>query len=140
MPLEVLAILVVLGVGGVVLAIHLSGGTITAKLRSPDEAIGRFCEDFPDATINSVIISKNGQTAVLALPGGDCGIVHAVGDRFLTRYFTSDNRPAVQARSGAALSLRINDISWRGSHIVFSSDEERDRALAGLTKGESQDG
>lgn len=137
MPLEILALLVVLGVGGVVLAIHLTGGTVTAEITSSEAALLRFAEDFPDAIVEEVIVAKDRRSAILALEGDDCGVIHAIGDRFLTRYLVVDDNPTAKTKDGVTISLRVDDISWRGSDFAFSSVEDSERALAILKRVET---
>ena len=143
MPLEILALLVVFGVGGVVLAIHLTGGTVTAVFDAPDDAISRFQEDFPDAGVAKVVITKDRHSAIMKLKGRAAGIVHAVGDRFLTRLLEPGNPVTATAAKDATLLLRLDDISWRGGEFVFDSSEQRDAALAilaALVNGDDRDG
>ncbi len=135
MSLGILALLVVVGVGGVVLAIHLSGGTVTATLGSSTTAIDRFAEDFPDADVTEAVLSADQTAAILALSGDEAGIVHAVGDRFLTRHLTGNTSFAVRAENEVSLSLQLNDISWRGARLTFASGADRDMALGILTLG-----
>ncbi|MEX0346478.1 MAG: hypothetical protein AB3N20_16255 [Rhizobiaceae bacterium] len=141
MSLMILAVLVVIGVGGVVLAIHLAGGTVTVVLESEKTAIDRFADDFPEAEIHRTIISSNRQTAILALGDGSAGVVHAIGDRFLTRHLSEVGPYVAQPEGDAILSLKLDDISWRGARIEFDSQSDRDAAL-GILKpaGENQHG
>lgn len=139
MPLEILALLVVVGVGGVVLAIHLSGGTVTASIPSGAAAAIRFAEDFPEASVTDTVITANAHSAVLALANGDAGVVHAIGDRFLTRYLGSPDVFTVESTGSAALLLRLGEISWSGTEFVFSSQAERDKAAAILKQSSSGD-
>lgn len=141
MSLMILAVLVVIGVGGVVLAIHLSGGTITVVLESEKAAILRFTADFPEADVHRTIISSDKQSAILALGDGSAGVVHAIGDRFLTRHFGEVGPYVAQPEGDAILSLQLDDISWRGAQIEFDSPSDRDAALDVLKPaGENQRG
>ncbi len=141
MSLMILAVLVVIGVGGVVLAIHLAGGTVTVVLESENDAIRRFADDFPDAEVRQTIISSNKQTAILALGDGSAGVVHAIGDRFLTRHMGEVGPYMAQPEGDAILSLQLDDISWRGAQIEFESQPDRDAALEVLKPaGENQRG
>lgn len=137
MPLEILALLVVFGVGGVVLAIHLTGGTISAEIASAGAARSRFAEDFADVAVGDVIITNDRRSAVLALEGDNCGVIHAIGDRFLTRYLVADDNPTARAKDDVTISLRIDDISWRGADFAFSSADDSERALAILRRAET---
>lgn len=84
MSLPLLAILVVGGVSGILLAIHLAGGTRDVRLDAPDAAMQRFALDFPEAAPRAVILDAAGDAAFLDTDAG-VGLVQAIGDRYLTR-------------------------------------------------------
>ncbi|MEZ5811303.1 MAG: hypothetical protein R3D45_07790 [Rhizobiaceae bacterium] len=131
MPLEILALLVVVGVGGVVLAVHLSGGTVSATLASQKEAVGRFHLDFAETAVDWTVITAERDAAFLALKNGGAGIVRAIGDCYLTRYLSPGSRFACERKGETGLSLDLDDISWRGGNFTFPTAAERDR-VAGL--------
>ena len=143
MPLEILALLVVFGVGGVVLAIHMTGGTVDAVVQSSEAAERRFAEDFPELPVGRVIVAADGQTAFLSIGGNQLGIVHTIGDRFLTRLLTAENPVEVEMLGEAKLLLRLNDISWRGGEFEFSTPDDRSEVNSMLTRlriGDDRDG
>ncbi|MFZ1681199.1 MAG: hypothetical protein WAT70_09265 [Rhizobiaceae bacterium] len=84
MSLALLAILVVGGVSGILLAIHLAGGTRDVRLEAPEAAMRRFALDFPEAAPRAVILDAGGDAAFLDTDAG-VGLVQAIGDRYLTR-------------------------------------------------------
>ncbi len=134
MPLEILAVLVIVGVGGVVLAIHLTGGTIDATMKSSEAAAKRFAEDFPDLPTRDVILTSDRKTAFLSAGGSQVGMVHVIGDRFLTRLLTAESPISVHVAAGAKLSIRLGDISWRGGEFEFAAPVDRDAVLLMLTE------
>lgn len=131
MPLEILALLVVIGVGGVVLAVHLSGGTVSATLASEKEAVDRFYLDFAEAAVDWTVITAQRDAAFLALKRGGAGIVRAIGDCYLTRYLSPGSRFHCERKGDTGLSLALGDVSWRGGDFIFENADERDR-VAGL--------
>ena len=129
MPIEILIVLVVVGVSGIVLAVHLTGGSMTAKLKNSQQVIDRFEEDYPDAGVEDVIITADGETAFLMLEGGDAGIVHTVGDKFLTRHTRWSTPRKTDVAGDATLLLSFDDFTWPGGRFEFGSTDERDRAM-----------
>ncbi|WP_256750570.1 hypothetical protein [Mesorhizobium sp. Mes31] len=85
MSLPVLVAIVVLGIALSVAAVHFTGGSKTAALAGPDQALTRFAEDFPDDIATRVRLTADARTAFLDIGQGRIGIVHGIGDCFLTR-------------------------------------------------------
>jgi hypothetical protein len=87
MSLPLLGLLVVVGVGLIVLLVHLAGYTAPQEL--PDDAaiVERFYQEFRDERVLSIERGLGGTKAVLLLQGGGVGVVVALGDRTVTRKF-----------------------------------------------------
>ena len=64
-----------------------------------------------------------------------CGIVQSIGDRFLTRIVTPRDVLA-PAREGNAVSLRMNDFTWKGGRFVFAY--EADAGVTAALQGHDQ--
>ena len=64
-----------------------------------------------------------------------CGIVQSIGDRFLTRIVTPRDVLAL-AREGNAVSLRMNDFTWKGGRFVFAY--EADAGVTAALQGHDQ--
>ena len=131
MSLGLLAILVVIGVSGVVLVVHLTGGSRRARLEDEATARARFGVDYPDLAVMAVHPTHEGDAAFLALEDGRVGIVAAIGDRFLTRVVGAADLAAPPRVAGVVLTLRLRDFTWPGGAFTFAGEGEA-RAVAAL--------
>lgn len=131
MSLGLLVVMVVVGVSGVVLIVHLTGGSRRARLADEAAARARFGVDHPDLAIVAVHLTKEGDAAFLALDDGHVGIVAAIGDRFLTRLVRAPDLAAPPRVAGAVLLLRFRDFTWPGGSFTFDREDEA-RAVAAL--------
>ena len=128
MSLTLLVIMVVVGIGAIVIAVHLTGGTRTATLDDAEAAKNRFAADFADTAVRDVWLTADRHAAVLALEDGRAGVVSALGDRFLTRIVGKGDAKAVA--DGPTVSLGIDDFTWRGGPFTFASEREAQSAAA----------
>ncbi|MDG4898282.1 hypothetical protein P9272_32635 [Mesorhizobium sp. WSM4976] len=128
MGLPVLVVLVVLGIALSVAAVHFAGGTTTATLAGADQALARFAEDFPDEKPGAVRLTADNHAAFVDLGPQRCGIVHSIGDCFLTRIVTPNDILTV-TREGNVVSLRLNDFTWKGGSFLFVGEADA-RAVA----------
>ncbi|MCO5158223.1 MAG: hypothetical protein M9945_15985 [Aquamicrobium sp.] len=131
MSLGLLVAMVVIGVSGVVLLVHLTGGSRRARLADEAAARARFGVDYPDPAIVAVHLTQDGDAAFLALDDGRVGIVAAVGDRFLTRLVGAADLAGAPRVAGATLMLRLRDFTWPGGAFTFAAEGEA-RAVAAL--------
>lgn len=117
--LPVLVVMVVVGISMAVAAVHFTGGSRTTRLADAAQALDRFGEDFPDLKSGTVRLTESGDTAFIELADGHIGIVHAIGDRFLTRIVT---RAEIELATldGAVLTLRLKDFTWRRGRFAFA--------------------
>ncbi|TGQ41979.1 MULTISPECIES: hypothetical protein [unclassified Mesorhizobium] len=132
MSLPVLVAIVVFGVALSVLAVHLTGGTKTATLAGADQARNRFAEDFPDEMATGVRLTADARTAFLDLGRGRSGIVHSVGDCFLTRIVTPRDVAALSVDGAGAISLRLADFTWKGGRFTFADKADGEAVVAAL--------
>lgn len=134
MSLPVLVALVVFGIALSVAAVHFTGGTRTATLADADQASSRFAEDFPDETATAIRLTKDGRTAFLDLERGRAGIVHSIGDCFLTRIITASDIAALDVDDSGAILLKLADFTWKGGRFAFAdrADAETIAATLGL--------
>jgi len=75
-----------------------------------------------------VRLTADNHAAFLDLGPRRCGIVQSIGDCFLTRIVTPHDILAL-AREGKAVSLRLNDFTWKGGRFVFAGEADA-RAVA----------
>jgi hypothetical protein len=111
MPLELLAGMVVVGLALVIGAVHLSGLSKAARIAGPDAAIARFLVDFPDEKPGEAVVSADGKDAFIALDGNRVGMVHAIGDRYLTRILRAGMVRSVSASGNGEVELRLADFT-----------------------------
>lgn len=120
MALPLLAAIVIVGIAAVVLAVHFTGGSRKAQIASDDEARRIFRLDYPDVLTADVAVTKDGQSAFLALPGGDMGVVHVHGDGYLTRRFSRTDVGGAALKEPATVWLRFRDFTWTGGNFTFA--------------------
>jgi hypothetical protein len=132
MSLPLLVIIVAFGIALSVAAVHFTGGSRTATLASADQALERFAEDFPDDLATAVRLTVEGRTAFLDLARGRIGIVHCIGDCFLTRIVTPGNVVALTAADAATISLRLDDFTWKGGRFTFANAADAKAVVAEL--------
>lgn len=135
MNLTLLVVMVVVGIGAIVIAVHLTGGTTTATLDDAEAAKQRLAADFADVTIRDVWLTADRHAAILALEDGRAGIVSALGDRFLTRIVGPRDATVKADADGRTVSLSIDDFTWRGGPFTFASERDA-QAAAALLNGD----
>ncbi len=103
MPLEVLGPLVVVGIGAIVLLVHLLGWS---KARALDEAgaVAALAADFPDAAAARVVLGDDGASALVETSAG-LGLVRAVGVGTLTRVLGPGGGTAREREDGVAIAM-----------------------------------
>lgn len=119
MSLPILAAIVVVGIAATVLAVHFTGGGKKAAIDGDDEARRIFRTDHPDTLAGDVAVTKDGQSAFLALPGGGMGVVHVLGDGYLTRMFNRGDVGRAALIEPSTVSLRFRDFTWAGGNFTF---------------------
>ena len=119
MELWQLGALVGFGVALIVFLVHLSGGSRRAILDSDLAVTQRFYEDFPTLLADHVIRTASGDAGFLLLKDGSTGLVHALGDSFLTRHLTVGSIKSAKS-DGSTLSLRFDDFSFPAAVYLFS--------------------
>ncbi|QKV17761.1 hypothetical protein [Oricola thermophila] len=119
--MPVLIAIVAVGIVVVVLVVHLTGGSHTAKIANEDAAVERFLIDYPDVEVRQCFLSWDRRDAVLELEDGQVGLVHAVGVNFLTRLV---KRGEMTARAGvsdeSAVDLETGDVAWPRARMHFA--------------------
>ncbi|WP_348629836.1 MULTISPECIES: hypothetical protein [unclassified Mesorhizobium] len=111
---------------------HFTGGSKTATLSSVDRAVSRFTEDFPDEIATVVRLTADAKTAFLDIGRGRIGIVHSIGDRFLTRIVSPQNVAVLNAGDANTVSLRLADFTWKGGRFRFASSTDAQGVLKAL--------
>ncbi len=79
MPLEILGPMVVFGIAGIALALHLLGLTSPLRLTSEEAARAAWLREFPDDEITSISLASSGRAALVQLSTSALGLVHTMG-------------------------------------------------------------
>ena len=132
MDLTVLVILVAGGIAAIVAAVHLTGGSETARLADAEAAVARFRLDHPEAEIGRVHLANAGQAAFLELADGGTGIVQAFGAHFLTRIVSDADVRSLERPLDSRLVLRLNDLTWPGGTFDFTDADSAEAVAARL--------
>jgi hypothetical protein len=119
MELWQLGALVGFGVALIVFLVHLSGGSRKAVLDSDVAVSQRFKDDFPTLVADRIMRTASGDAGFLLFPDGSTGLVHALGDSFLTRHLTAGTVKSAKV-DGPKLSLRFADFSFPAAAYLFS--------------------
>jgi len=126
MDLRLLLMMVVAGIGFGVLAIHFMGGGIKRSILDSDEVVkARFHLDYPEIEIGEICYTDDRRTAFFPLNSATTGLVHGVGDRFLTRCVASSDVISLEEKGSTELLLRMRDFTWPKVRLVFSNQDER---------------
>lgn len=126
MPLPILLALVVGGIGGLVLLVHLLGWTKRPEFAGEHEARDGFLTDYPGADIRTVILAADKRAALLKTSGG-WGYVALIGEGRLTRAWGGE---CSVERRGTSLRIRIDDFT--APALVFQAkDDTQAETLAG---------
>ncbi|MGL4491029.1 MAG: hypothetical protein ACRCU5_16430 [Rhizobiaceae bacterium] len=127
MELWQLGLLVGGGISLIVYLVHAAGGSKKAVLANGQAAIDRFREDYPDLTQylapSKVHLTHARDAAFLELPDRTVGLVHAIGDSYLTRVLTGKDVTKNLAKE-ATLSLTIDDFTFKGGTYMFANESE----------------
>jgi hypothetical protein len=125
MPLEILVLMVVLGVGGVVAAVHLSGGSRTGRIDDAEATLARFRIDFPHHTGTRVQMSDDAMSAILYDDDGrPVGLVVVMGRKSITRHFDATPVLNVSDNDGT-LVLALRDVTLPNFAIAISDINAR---------------
>ncbi|MGE0499602.1 MAG: hypothetical protein AB7I79_10115 [Rhizobiaceae bacterium] len=120
MGLPLLIVLVIVGVGATVLAVHLTGGSRRAEIADEQAAREAFNVEHPDILASDVALTKDRQSAFLALPGDALGVVHVLGDGYLTRVFGPNDVARAAFSDPATVNIRFRDFTWTGGSFTFA--------------------
>ncbi len=120
MGLPILVAIVVIGITATVLAVHFTGGGKRARIADEEAARAIFRTDHPDILLGDVALTRDAQSAFLALPGDGIGVVHVLGDGYLTRVFSRKDVGRAAFNEPATVSLRFRDFTWTGGNFTFA--------------------
>lgn len=134
MDLRLLLLMVIAGIGFGVLAIHFLGGGTKRSILSDDETVKeRFFVDYPEIEIGEICYTNDRRTAFFPLGEAKTGIVHSIGDRFLTRCVGASDVLAPEKKGDTELILHMQDFTWPKARLLFSNAADRERVINWLS-------
>ncbi|MFC7066465.1 hypothetical protein [Brucella rhizosphaerae] len=134
MDLRLLLLMVIAGIGFGVLAIHFLGGGTKRSILADDQMVkARFHLDYPEIEIGEICYTDDHSAAFFPLKGLGTGLVHSVGDRFLTRCMAASDIVAVEEKGNAELVLHMKDFTWPKARLVFSDAADRKKVTNWLS-------
>lgn len=133
MPLPILGALVVLGIGGLVLLVHLLGGS--KRLSYEDDAAAReaLLTDYPHARIRQTVLTDDQRAALFELAEG-VGFAAPFGEGRLTRVMGPDDVSGVDDDPDG-LTIRLKDYTAPRLTVRLANAEARAAWKARLMTG-----
>lgn len=123
MPLHILLILVVGGIAGIALALHLLGMTGADPLRE-DTARAAWLRAYPDDSAQRVAVSADGRVARIDSAAGR-GLVWRMGADTCARLLTDG---AVAHARGSRVRVHLGDYAAPRVAITLTEDEQAEWA------------
>lgn len=123
MPLHILLILVIGGIAGIALALHLLGLTGAPAL-SRDTARQAWARAYPDDPARAVMVTQDGRVARIETQDSR-GLVWQMGADTCARMLTGTEE--AHAR-GERVTLRLNDYAAPGIRLRLTPQEQSDWA------------
>lgn len=123
MPLHILLLLVIGGIAGIALALHLLGLSQTPAM-TPDSARKGWLRHRPDDTILHIDLARDGHAARVTTQAGR-GIVWHMGADTCARLLDGHNNVCIEQK---ALTLRLNDYTAPKIRLHLDPDEQDDWA------------
>ncbi len=119
MPLEILLVLVVGGIAGIALLLHLTGNTRSAVLR-PEDTGRAWRRHFPeDSRVETVLTGAGGQFALVRTRAGP-GVIWGFGADTVARHLTGC--PIRQTEDG--LEVDFKDYAVPRQQFALSPEEQ----------------
>ncbi|PWW04186.1 hypothetical protein DFR52_101878 [Hoeflea marina] len=124
MSLGLLVMVVVLGIGLVVAAVHYSGGSLARDDRDPGTAILEFGRAYPTEAIRSVILTETGDAAFLRLADGRTGFLQTMGKHYVARIIDPAYVTAKPLDRGHGMTIMFRESTLKGGDYRFRSAKD----------------
>ncbi len=140
MSLPVLVGVVAFGIALVVFLVHVTGGSTRLVMADGAQAEALFLADHEDAQVRRVMLTDNGQEAVLLLADGGIGFVHSMGSKAVALRFKAGAGPVAKpASDGPSVIIAFHDMSMPDLTLTFADARDRDSVAAALSGGAAPD-
>ena len=118
MPLHILGIMVVVGIAGIAVLLHLLG--LSRPKRFEDEAAARaaWADEFPEVPVNRAVLCRNRAAALVETPQGP-GVVWPMGADSTARFLTG----ARVTRTANGILIRLPDYTAPRIRLSLEADE-----------------
>jgi hypothetical protein len=139
-PLPILLVIVVVGVGTTLLLVHLLGHTAPPRLDGPDAVRARLAADLGEPVEVPITLADDSSAALAVLPGGGVAVVRPLGDRLAVRIL-EPGAPLRVRPLEAGLELRLSDPGFPRLRLPLADAATRDSwlsTLEALKKGRSE--
>jgi hypothetical protein len=124
MSLPLLLSVVALGIAGIVLLVHLTGGSKPARMGDDMAARAAWGAAFAEHPPLRVIRAQSGQAALIEFAGGR-GLIWCLGDDTVARVLRPGLLRTCTAKS-PGLCLRLNDFDAPTVDLILTSAESRE--------------
>ena len=118
MPLEILLPMVVFGIAGITLLLHLLGLSRRALLADAGAARAAWLREFPEDAPTRVVLSQDHRAALVETPLGK-GVIWPMGADTTARYLDG----ATITRTATGLRLDLPDYSAPRIHLTLDAAE-----------------
>jgi len=132
MSLELLAAMVVVGIGLVVGAVSLLGLSRPALIESEEGIRSRLTQDFPEVLLRDGLVTRDGQAAFFLCADGRVAMARTLGSKYVTRLIDRGAVRRVAAEGGGLARLELDDITFPVARLEFASDEAAARLVQWL--------
>ncbi|MDQ7070277.1 MAG: hypothetical protein Q9M48_05995 [Rhodobacterales bacterium] len=119
MPLPILLVLVVGGIGAIALVLHMLGLSARRVFANESEAGAVWESEFPDDPARQVILSHDHHAALIDTVQGQRGIVWPMGADAAARYLIG----ATIRKTGKGLNIRLPDFTAPRISLRLDQDE-----------------
>ena len=118
MPLSILIPMVVIGIAGITLLLHLLGQSRTALLADETAARRAWMREYPEAQPTRIVLSHDHHAALVETQQGP-GVVWPMGADTTARFL----RSAHVERTKDGLRIDLNDFAAPHIHLHLDADE-----------------
>lgn len=123
MPLPILGALVVLGIGGLVLLVHILGGSKRLSFADEAAAAEAFAADYPNSRMRRTVLADDRRAALFEL-GEGVGFAAPFGEGRLTRVLGPGEVSGVDEGPNG-LTIRLTDYTAPRLTVQMANAEAR---------------
>ncbi|MDV4145049.1 hypothetical protein [Shimia sp. FJ5] len=106
MPLSVLIPVVVIGIAGIAVILHLLGLTAPRRLADRAEALAAWAREFPELPATDAQLSADQRAALILMDTGDAGLVWCFGADTVARPLAGSNLRETET----GFDIRLHDV------------------------------